>query len=81
MFDTSSRAFGLNLNVYAQTAASVQAAEALEYLGRELTLVGRASGRGRPDEHQLRRPVRQLGGQPVHPEDLARALSVRSTRP
>ena len=46
MFDTSSRAFGLNLNVYAQTAASVQAAGALEYLGRELTLVAGAQAAG-----------------------------------
>jgi signal transduction histidine kinase len=46
MFDSSDGAVGVNLNVYLQTAAAVQAARALEYVGRELTLAGGALAGG-----------------------------------
>ena len=72
---------GLNLEVYAQTAASIQAARALEDLGREITLMaGAAAGGGHMSTGDRQLFASAVAGQRLQIGDAIAGFTPQSRR-
>jgi signal transduction histidine kinase len=78
----STGSIGLNLAVYAQTVASIQAARALEDLGREVTLMaGAAAGGGQMSAADRQLFASAVAGQRLLIGDSIAGLTPQSRRP